>query len=595
MYIRNFCILAHIDHGKSTLADRFLEITKTIPRDKIGEQFLDLMDLEKEKGITIKMQPIKMNYVLDDKSYILNLIDTPGHIDFSYEVSRVQKAVEGAILLVDAKKGIQAQTLSNFLIAKKEGLTIIPALNKIDICSDNLKEKKEVFAKLIGEKTDEISLISAKYGDGTKELLEEVIKKTPPPKGDENLPFSALIFDSEYDSHLGIIVHLRVFNGKIFSSRKCFLYYQKEEFLVKSLGVFSPQRIEQECLCAGEIGWIATGIKEPGKIFIGDTISDFTDFKTKKKIFVSKGFQKPQSQVFANLYPQDSEKYDSFKEAILKIHLTDPSFTFKEVSTSLGRGFLAGFLGLLHLEIIAKRLERECEIKTSITMPTVSYKIKTNDNEIVEITDISKMPSDGSVKCILEPIAKLKVITPSRFLSSVMSLIKPFRLKYLNTETLEDNILIEFETPLSKIICDFSDALQLKTEGFGSFSYELIEWRESNISKLEILAAKEVQPAFSMMVHDIDASRIARSITKKLKENLPRQQFPVIIQAVFHNKIIARETISAFRKDVTAPLYGGDITRKKKLLTKQRKHKKQFLKMGKVKISPDIFLKILKR
>ncbi|HDM31983.1 MAG TPA: GTP-binding protein, partial [bacterium] len=451
MEIRNFCIISHIDHGKSTLADRFLEITKTVPKEKMREQFLDMMRLEREKGITIKLQPVRMEF----NGMILNLVDTPGHVDFSYEVSRAMKAVEGAILLVDVKKGIQAQTLSNFLIAKKEGLKIIPALNKIDLKVEDLEEKRKTLADLVGVSFEEVSLISAKTGLGVDKLLERVIKEIPAPlkKYQEKENFSALIFDSEYDPHLGIIVHLRVFCGEVKEKDICFLYHQKEKFEVKKLGYFLPHKVEALSLKAGEIGWLATGIKEPEKVLIGDTMVKFFDYQNKKPLFILSGFKKPNPVVFASLYPKNPDDYENLVASFKKLHLNDSSLSWQEISTSLGRGLLVGFLGLLHLEITCARLKEEYQIETTVTLPTVLYRVELKNGKVIELSDISKMPPLGEIKRILEPYIKLEVFLPAQFLNEIFSLSERYRLKYLNMRNLgKDNLLIEFEAPLAEII-----------------------------------------------------------------------------------------------------------------------------------------------
>ena len=605
MEIRNFCIISHIDHGKSTLADRFLEITKTIPKEKMREQFLDMMKLEREKGITIKLQPARMEFDLKslnlevpktfDSHFVFNLVDTPGHVDFSYEVSRAMKAVEGAILLVDVKKGIQAQTLSNFLIAKKEKLKIIPVLNKVDLSVEDLEEKRKSLADLVGVSLSKVSLISSKTGFGVKELLKRIIEEIPsPPKEAEGL--SALIFDSEYDSHLGVVVHIRVFGGEIRRKDVCFLYHQKEKFEVKKLGYFLPQKVEEKSLKAGEIGWIATGIKKPEKVLIGDSIVDFSDYQNKRKLFILSGFKKPNPVVFAALYPKNPDDYENLVISFKKLHLNDSSLFWQEISTTLGRGLLVGFLGLLHLEIVCARLKEEYQIKTVVTLPTVLYQIELKNGEIIEISDISKMPSMGEIKRILEPYVKLEVFLPAKFLNEVFSLQEKYRLKYLDTKNLDkDNFLIEFEAPLAEIIVDFDDVLKSKTMGFGSFSYYFLGYKESELKKLEIYVAKELQPALSFLVHKDKGYQKAKELVKKLKENLEREQFPVIIQGALDGKIVAKEILPSLKKNVTAPLYGGDFSRKKKLLVKQREGKKKLLKFGKVKISPEVFLKILSR
>jgi len=608
--IRNFCIISHIDHGKSTLADRFLEITETIPKEKMRSQFLDLMTLEQEKGITIKLQPVRMEVNLRDKKFkdlngeisedflILNLIDTPGHVDFSYEVSRALRSVEGAILLVDAKKGIQAQTLSNFLLAKKAHLKIIPVLNKIDLKIPDLEEKRKALSQLLEVPLEKVSLISAKTGLGVRELLKRVVKEIPSPckNLEEEKEFSALIFDCKYHSHLGVLAYLRVFKGVLKPKEVCFLFHQKEKFEVKKLGYFLPQEKETSQLKAGEIGWVATGIKEPEKVFIGDTVVKFNDYQTKKKLFVLEGFKKPTPTIFASLYPKEASEYKNLLSAFKKLHLNDSSLSWQEIKTSLGRGLLVGFLGLLHLEITSLRLKTEYQIETFITLPNVLYKVELKNGKIIEISDISKMPSLGEIKNILEPFVKLKVFLPSIYLNEIFSFASQYRLKYLNALNLDkENLLIEFEAPLSEIIIDFDDFLKSRTKGFGSFSYQFLGYRPSLLKKLEIYVAGELQPALSFLVHKEKALKKARELVKKLKEHLEREQFPVIIQASLDGRIVAKEILPALRKNVTASLYGGDFSRKKKLLVKQREGKKKLLKLGKVKIAPEVFLKILSR
>lgn len=595
MEIRNFCIIAHVDHGKSTLADRFLEITKTVPLEKLEEQFLDRMELERERRVTIKMQPVRMEYEFLGKKYILNLIDTPGHVDFSYEVSRALKAVEGAILLVDVQKGIQAQTFSNYLLAKENGLLIIPVLNKIDLQPPDLKEKKKELADLTSFPLEKISQVSAKTGEGVKILLQRVIKEIPSPEGKIDFPFSALIFDTEYDEHLGIIVHIRVKDGVIRKGEEIKFFHQREKFKVRDLGVFTPFKKSSESLMAGEVGWVATGIKEPEKVFIGDTLLKEDDLKKKRKVFVFKGFRKPQPVVFTNIYPDTSVDFEVFKKAFEKIYLTDPALEFKEISTSLGRGLLCGFLGLFHLEITLLRLEREQGLKSIVTLPTVIYKVETRKGEEIEVKDVSSLPSLGEIKRILEPRVKLEVVVPQRFVNEVMSLLPIFRAELLETRIIGNNVILELDAPLSKIIQNFDDALKSKTQGFGSFSYELTGWREADIVKLEIIVAREKQPALSFLIHRSEAQKMATEMVDKLKKYLPRAQFPIVIQGAINGKVVVRREIPALKKNVTAPLYGGDFTRKKKLLVKQREGKKKLMRAGRVRIPPEIFIKILRK
>lgn len=594
MEIKNFSIIAHVDHGKSTLADRFLEITKTVPSEKLREQFLDMMNLEREKKVTIKMQPVRMEYFLNGKKYILNLIDTPGHVDFSYEVSRALKAVEGAVLLVDVQKGIQAQTFANFLRAKENNLKIIPVLNKIDLETD-LERRKMELAELINCSLGEISMVSAKKGWGVEDLLGRIIKEIPSAEMREDFPFSALVFDTEYDEHLGIIVHVRVKYGKVEKGESLVFFHQKEKFKVKSLGFFGPHKREKEALSSGEIGWIATGIKEPEKVFIGDTLSKEKDIREKKRIFIFEGFKKPQPVVFSNIYPQDPNQYDDFKKAFERIYLTDPSLDFKEISTSLGRGILCGFLGLFHLEIILLRLEKEEGVKAIVTLPTVVYKVRDKKGNLIEVKDISSLPPLSEIKEILEPRVLMEVVLPQEFVGEVMSLVKPYRLSLLDTKILGRNTILKFSGPLAKIIQDFDDALKSRTQGFGSFSYEITGWEKSDIVKLEMIVAREPQPALSFLVHRADAPKIATEMADRLKKYLPRAQFPIIIQGAVNGKIIVRREIPALKKNVTAPLYGGDFTRKKKLLVKQREGKKKLLKAGRIRIPPEIFIKILRK
>lgn len=562
--IRNFVIISHIDHGKSTLADRFLEITNTVDKRKMQPQYLDRMALERERGITIKMQPVRM----ERKDYILNLIDTPGHVDFSYEVSRSLAAVEGAILLVDATKGVQAQTIANLDMAQKQKLKIIPAINKIDVANNEQVEvtKKEL-ANLLKIEEQEIFLISAKTGDGIEQLLETIIKNIPVPNGEKF--FRALIFDSEYDFYKGVIAYIRVVDGNIKKGDKIYLIGSKTNSEAIEVGYFKPEMNSCNELKTGEIGYIATGLKDIERCRVGDTIS-------KSKIEPLKGYQEPQPMVFASFYPVDSDNHDELKDGLGKLKLNDASLTFEaESSEGLGRGFRCGFLGMLHLEIISERLKRDYDLDLIITSPSVIY----------EFSD----------KKIQEPWIELEIITPNNYLGPTMKLLETLRGEYKDTKQLGyDKLILRFETPLSEIIRGFYDKLKSVTSGYGSMSYKLIGYREGDLVKLDILLAGEKVEAFSKIVPKERAYNEGRKLTKLLKEIIPPQLFTVSIQAAIGGKIIARETKRALRKDVTGYLYGGDYTRKKKLLEKQKKGKKKMAKFGKVNLSSEVFLKVLK-
>ncbi len=575
--IRNFCIISHIDHGKSTLADRFLEITRTVDARKMQSQYLDRMALEREKGITIKMQPCRMNYDFNDQEYILNLIDTPGHVDFSYEVSRSLVAVEGAILLVDATKGIQAQTVSNLEMAKQQGLVIIPVVNKIDVASqEQIEETKTELVNLLKLKSEHIHLISALTGQGVEKLLQEVIKKIPTPKGKQDF-FRALIFDSEYDFYKGVIAYIRVADGEIKSGDKIYLLGSETKAEAVEVGFFKPQLVSSQKLAIGEVGYIATGLKNIENCRVGDTI---TKYRQKDKNQVPqplRGYQEPQPKVFASFYPTDPDNYEELKQGLGKLKLNDASLVFEpEHSQGLGRGFRCGFLGMLHLEIVSERLKRDYDLDLVITSPNVIYRI---DN-----------------KTLKEPWVKLEVIIPKNYLGAAMKLLETLSGEYSQTKNLgEEKIIVEFETPLSEIIRGFYDKLKSVTSGYGSMNYKFLEYREGDLVKLEIILAGEKIDAFSRIISQKRAYQEARKVTKLLKEIIPAHQFAVPIQAAVDGKVIARETKRALKKDVTGDLYGGDYTRKKKLLTKQRKGKKKLAKFGRVNIPPKVFLKVLKQ
>jgi len=622
--IRNFVIISHVNHGKSTLADRFLELTKTIPKEKMQPQFLDMMDLEREKGITIKMQPVRMlwhpnrtfdnlrltNDKLNQKSkvkgqelsnskqeFVLNLIDTPGHVDFSYEVSRSLAAVEGAILLVDATKGIQAQTIANLELAKKQNLLIIPAVNKIDLLT-RIEETTENLANLLDVDKKEVIKISAKYGTNVEQVLEAIIKKIPPPETNFKKPFRALIFDLKYDPYKGVIAFVRVVDGKIKNGQSIYLIAQKTEGKIKELGYFRPEFSPKEELLAGEIGYLATGIKEPAKVRPGETIIKIQNSKFKvQNIEPLPGYSEPKPMVFANLYSQDPDDFELLKGALEKLKLNDPSLTFKlDYKEGLGRGFGCGFLGLLHTEIIVERLKREFGLNLILSTPSVIYKILTIDKKEILIYTPSDWPSTSKIKEIQEPRAKIQVLTPLNYLGLIQELFKTFESKHLKTSYFQkEKLELIYETPLRVIITqNLYDKLKSLSQGFASMNYEILDYRSSDLVKLDILILGKKEETFSKIVPRSIANKEARKMVEKLKEILPPQQFSVPIQAAISGKIIARETIKTKRKDVTAPFYGGDYTRKRKLLEKQKKGKERLRERGEIRIPSKVFLEMFK-
>jgi len=609
MIIKNFVIIAHIDHGKSTLADRFLEITGTVEKRKMQAQYLDQLELERERGITIKMAPVRMIYhhSLKQKDYILNLIDTPGHSDFSYEVSRALNAVEGAILLVDATQGIQAQTLANFRAAKKIGLKIIGAVNKIDLNPLSLEEIIFELADLINCQPNEIYKVSAKTGEGVKELLEAVVEKFPSPLKNLNnqLPPRALIFDSFYDEHKGVIASVRVFNGQFKISDNIKLLATDVETKIKEIGYFTPELKPILELKEGEIGYIATGIKEPSKIKIGDTMIDIsknnflgqvkTDLLSYDKLInlALPGYKEPQPVVFVSFYPENANDYEFLKLGLQKLKLNDSALSFEpDQQEVLGRGFKVGFLGRLHFDITVERLKRELNLETIQTFPSVLYKVETK-KEIVFITDPEKLPADFIR--IFEPIAKIEIITPHHYLSSVLDLRKRFRIKEVETKTSGNNIKISGLIPLAELINDFDDQLKSATQGFASFSYELKDYQPAEVVKVEFLVAGNKIPGLSRFLPKETFEKEARKMVEKLKELLPRQQFAQAIQAKASGRIIAREDIPALRKDVTGYLYGGDRTRKMKLWQKQKRGKEKLKAQAKIRIPSEVFKELLKK
>lgn len=611
--IRNFSIVAHIDHGKSTLADRLLEITGTVDKRKMSEQYLDSMDLEKERGITIKLQPVRMNYSLNGTEYILDLIDTPGHVDFNYEVSRSLAAVEGAILLVDATQGIQAQTLSNLYLAMEQDLVIIPVINKVDLPTANVEQVEKDIVKLLGCESDSILKISAKSGMGVDKVLETVIREIPSPKNNDDKPLRALIFDSYYDTFKGVIAYVKIVDGVVRAEDSVYLMASGAKGDVLETGIFIPELKKKDNLTSGEIGWIATGLKAIEKCRAGDTITSLKaesgkhkeekedqDIQNNQTIEPLPGYHEPKPVVYASFYPAEGDDYFYLREALSKLKLTDAAFTFEPESSSvLGKGFRCGFLGLLHLEIMAERIKREYNINFILTAPSVIYKIKRRNSEKGELEEIfsaSHLPLPEVIAEMHEPWAKVDVITPADYIGKVMTLMESIRGIYIKTDYINDaHVIIQYEAPLANIITDLHDNLKSVSSGFASMSYDIIGWRRGDLVRLDILVGGDKVEAFSRIVVEKSAMEIGRAMAAKLKEAIPRSQFVIPIQAAIGGKIIARETISPYRKDVTKKLYGGDVTRKNKLLEKQKKGKKKMKAMGRVEIPQSVFIEIMKK
>ncbi|NTU66760.1 MAG: elongation factor 4 [Candidatus Moranbacteria bacterium] len=598
--IRNFCIIAHIDHGKSTLSDRLLEMTGTIETRKMKEQLLDQMDLERERGITIKMQPVRMNYRQNGSEYILNLIDTPGHVDFGYEVSRSLAAVEGAVLLVDATKGVQAQTLANLYQAIDHNLEIIPVVNKIDLPNANVAETKREIVHIIGCKEEDILEVSGKTGQGVDKLLEKIVEIIPSPKGEKEKPLRALVFDSKYDTYKGVVAYVRVIDGEIKPSDEIYMMATDTKSDVVEVGYFKPDLQKSGILLTGEIGYIATGLKSVEYCRVGDTITHPRVLKDPSQEAVQPlpGYKEVSPMVYASFYPIEGDDYNLMRDALDKLKLNDAAFVFDpESNLALGRGFRCGFLGLLHLEIIQSRLEREFDISPTITTPSVVYEIKTiGSEERKKIYSPSELPDPSTFEAIFEPYAKLEIVSPSGYLGAIMEVIKNTRAEYLNTEYLDsERMILEFNSPLTDVITNLHDDIKSASQGYASMNYEFLDYRQNKLVKLDILVAEEKVDAFSRIVPEKKAFNEGKRVVEKLKDAIPRQNFNIAVQAAIGGKIIARETIKAFRKDVIAKLYGGDVSRKKKLLEKQKKGKKKMKNIGKVSIPSDAFLAVLKK
>ena len=596
--IRNFSIIAHIDHGKSTLADRFLELTGTVEKRKMREQVLDMMDLERERGITIKLQPVRMEYTYKGEQRLLNLIDTPGHVDFAYEVSRSLAAVEGAILLVDASQGAQAQTLANLNLAREQGLAIIPVVNKIDLEHAKVDEAIKEISQLTEVGEEGIIKISAKNGLNIERVLEEVIKKIPAPKGEFEKPLRALIFDSSYDTYKGVIAYIRVVDGGIKRGDKVEMFASGAQTEVIEVGVFKPMQTKIDSLKAGEIGYIATGLKKIEQCRVGDTMTVNSEQRIANNVIPLPGYKEPNSLIFASFYPVDANDYDIFKDGLAKLNLSDASLSYEvESCEGLGRGFRCGFLGMLHLEIVSERLKREYDLDLITTSPSVSYRIlDASQKGYQTISSASDFPNASRFAEIQEPWVNLEIITPVGYLGQTMKILENLRGIYGDTQYLSsERVLVKYEAPLGEIIIDFYDKLKNITAGYASMSYELSDYRSADLSRLDILIAEEKTEAFSRIVPREKVEQEGRALVKKLKEVIPRQLFAVALQAAVGGKIIARETISAMRKDVTGYLYGGDYSRKKKLLEKQKKGKKRMKQSGKINIPSEVFLKVLKK
>ncbi|MDD4995418.1 MAG: translation elongation factor 4 [Patescibacteria group bacterium] len=586
--LRNFCIIAHIDHGKSTLADRFLELTGTVDKRKMKEQILDSMDLEREKGITIKLQPVRMEY----EGYILNLIDTPGHVDFNYEVSRSLAAVEGAILLVDATQGVQAQTLGNLYMALEQNLAIIPVLNKIDLQNADVERCREELVKLIGCKREEIFEVSAKTGKNVEQVLRAVIREVPPPFGEASAPLQALIFDSDYDEYKGVVADVRLKNGELYPGDRIRLVGTAAPTEALEVGYFRPQLVKSAKLAAGDIGYIVTSLRTIKDCRVGDTIT-----LESNPAALLPGYKEVRPMVYAGIFPRDGAEYARLREAMDKLKLNDAALAFEpERSQALGFGFRCGLLGMLHLEIVQERLRREYNLDLVVTIPSVAYKIFDTKGEEITIKSAQEMPDPSRVEHIEEPWVSVDIVTPKEFVGNIMSLVSERRGIYKNTEYLDPSrTIMHYDIPLAAVIVDFYDKLKSASSGYASLNYEFIGYRQAKIIKLTILVAEETVEALSMLVPEDEAYREGKRIVTLLKESLPRQQFVIKIQAAIGGKIIAAERLSAFRKDVIAKLYGGDVTRKNKLLEKQKKGKKKMMSRGHVEIPTETFLKVLKR
>ena len=590
--IRNFSIIAHIDHGKSTLADRILEFTGAVSAREMREQYLDRLELERERGITIKSQAVRLYYQRENgEVYQLNLIDTPGHVDFTYEVSRALSACEGALLVVDASQGVEAQTLANVYLALENNLEIIPIINKIDLPQADIEKTKKEIEEIIGLDSQDALLVSAKLGRGIREVLEAIVNKIPPPRGKREVPLRALVFDSWYDPYLGVVVLVRVVDGKLYPGQKIKFLSTGKTYEITKVGVFAPEAATLDCLFAGEVGFIAAGIKEVREAKIGDTITE-----ANAQVEPLPGFKEVKPVVFAGIFPVDNDDFEDLREAVERLWLNDPAFSYEaETSAALGFGFRCGFQGLLHMEIVQERLEREFKLNLITTAPTVKYRIKLKNKKEIEIENPANWPDPGLIEEVLEPYIRAEIYTPKEYIGSLIKLCEEKRgiqkeIKFLTPE----RCILIYELPFSEVVLDFYDKLKSYSRGYASLDYQFIGYKPGDLVKMDILINKQPVDTLSLIVHRDKAYYRGRELTSKLKEVIPRQLFEVIIQAAIGSKVIARERIPPLRKDVLAKCYGGDVTRKKKLLEKQKEGKKRLKAIGHIEIPQEAFLAVLK-
>ena len=590
-HIRNFSIIAHIDHGKSTLADRLIELTGTVEKRDMSEQFLDNMELERERGITIKAQTVRLKYTArDGQTYQLNLIDTPGHVDFTYEVSRSLAACEGALLVVDATQGVEAQTLSNVYLALEHDLEIVPVINKIDLPSADVERVRNEIEEAVGLDASEAVKCSAKTGEGVDEILEAIVNKIPPPEGDATKPLQALIFDSYFDPYKGAVAHVRIFGGKVRKGDKLKLLATGKEFDATEIGIFAPAMTELDALTAGEVGYICGSLKDVRDVRVGDTVT--TSANSAEALA---GYRAPVPMVFCGLYPTDSVDYDNLKDALEKLQLNDAALVYEpETSAALGFGFRCGFLGLLHMDVIQERLEREYKLKIVTTAPSVVYRVHKTDGEIFTIDNPAALPPTTEIKFVEEPMVKATVIVPSDYIGAVMELCRDKRGTYKSMDYIDKTrVMLVYEIPLNEIIYDFFDKLKSMTRGYASLDYELSEYKQSDLVKLDILLNGDMVDALSSIVHRSRAAKVGRILALKLKRIIPEQLFDIPVQAAIGGRIIARETVKARRKDVLAKCYGGDVSRKRKLLEKQKAGKKRMKAVGSVELPQEAFMAVL--